>query len=241
MFSGAFPRPAGCVRLFRIRPMQEPMFTVVRSSIQSADGQARTGAGWCANRLTRGRCASKISIRLTFRGRSTWPTRSGSRTIRIIILRTSRERREKVRPCYRGLFCAAGADTTSHYTTEGATAANHTTSAVMRIANMVAPNVSRFQVRPWMRKSRAWSLRHWSRIASQWRSRALAQLEREAAALERQWKLRVERVRYEASRAQRQYEACEPLCGLPGYVASGFYPQSTANIRFIRTPHNSIH
>jgi DNA invertase Pin-like site-specific DNA recombinase len=39
---------------------------------------------------------------------------------------------------------------------------------------------------------------------------ALAQLEREAAALERQWKLRVERVRYEASRAQRQYEACEP-------------------------------
>ncbi len=32
----------------------------------------------------------------------------------------------------------------------------------------------------------------------------------EAAALERQWKLRVERVRYEASRAQRQYEACEP-------------------------------
>jgi hypothetical protein len=39
---------------------------------------------------------------------------------------------------------------------------------------------------------------------------ALAQLEREAAALERQWKLQVERVRYEASRAQRQYEACEP-------------------------------
>src|SRR5262249_60150730 len=39
---------------------------------------------------------------------------------------------------------------------------------------------------------------------------ALAQLEGEAAALERQWKLRVERVRYEASRAQRQYEACEP-------------------------------
>src|SRR5262249_37962103 len=149
--------------------MQEPMFTVVRSSIQSADGQARTGAGWYANRLTRGRCASKISIRPTFRGRSTWPTRSGSRTIRIIILRTSREWREKVRPCYRGLFCAAGADTTSHYTTEGVTAANHTTFAVMRIANMVAPNVSRFQVRPWMRKSREWSLRHWSRIASQWR------------------------------------------------------------------------
>jgi DNA invertase Pin-like site-specific DNA recombinase len=39
---------------------------------------------------------------------------------------------------------------------------------------------------------------------------ALAQLEREGAALERQWKLRIERVRYEASRAQRQYEACEP-------------------------------
>jgi DNA invertase Pin-like site-specific DNA recombinase len=39
---------------------------------------------------------------------------------------------------------------------------------------------------------------------------ALAQFEREAAALERQWKLRVERARYEATRAQRQYEMCEP-------------------------------
>src|SRR5262249_13430402 len=33
----------------------------------------------------------------------------------------------------------------------------------------------------------------------------------------------------------------DPLCGLPGYVASGFYPQPTASIRFIQTPHNSMH
>ena len=39
---------------------------------------------------------------------------------------------------------------------------------------------------------------------------ALEQLEREAATLERQWKLRIERARYEATRAQRQYEMCEP-------------------------------
>ena len=39
---------------------------------------------------------------------------------------------------------------------------------------------------------------------------ALEQLEREAATLERQWQLRIERARYEATRAQRQYDACEP-------------------------------
>jgi recombinase-like zinc beta ribbon protein len=39
---------------------------------------------------------------------------------------------------------------------------------------------------------------------------ALEQLECEAAMLERQWKMRIERVRYEATRAQRQYEMCEP-------------------------------
>jgi hypothetical protein len=47
--------------------------------------------------------------------------------------------------------------------------------------------------------------------------------------------------RYAAQRAQRQYDAADPLCGLPGYVASGFYPQLTASIRFIQTPHNSMH
>jgi recombinase len=39
---------------------------------------------------------------------------------------------------------------------------------------------------------------------------ALEQLEGEAAMLERQWELRIERARYEATRAQRQYHACEP-------------------------------
>lgn len=39
---------------------------------------------------------------------------------------------------------------------------------------------------------------------------ALEQLEHEAAALERQWEMRVERARYEAIRAQRQYDTCEP-------------------------------
>lgn len=39
---------------------------------------------------------------------------------------------------------------------------------------------------------------------------AVAQVERERAALERQWRLRSERARYETDRAARQYQACEP-------------------------------
>ena len=39
---------------------------------------------------------------------------------------------------------------------------------------------------------------------------ALEQLERETEALQRQWQLRLERARYEAERAQRQYSAVEP-------------------------------
>ena len=39
---------------------------------------------------------------------------------------------------------------------------------------------------------------------------AFAHLEDEAAALEQQWRLRLERARFEAARAQRQYDAVEP-------------------------------
>ena len=39
---------------------------------------------------------------------------------------------------------------------------------------------------------------------------ALAELERERQALDRHWQLRIERARYEAARAQRQYDAIEP-------------------------------
>jgi hypothetical protein len=39
---------------------------------------------------------------------------------------------------------------------------------------------------------------------------ALAVLERERQALDRHWRLRIERARYEAQRAQRQYDAIEP-------------------------------
>jgi hypothetical protein len=35
-------------------------------------------------------------------------------------------------------------------------------------------------------------------------------LEQEDAALNQQWKLRIERTQYEAKRAERQYDACEP-------------------------------
>jgi DNA invertase Pin-like site-specific DNA recombinase len=39
---------------------------------------------------------------------------------------------------------------------------------------------------------------------------ALEHIEREAETLERQWKLRIERARYEATRAERQFNICEP-------------------------------
>lgn len=39
---------------------------------------------------------------------------------------------------------------------------------------------------------------------------AVAEVERERSELARQWRLRLERVRYEADRASRQYQACEP-------------------------------
>jgi DNA invertase Pin-like site-specific DNA recombinase len=39
---------------------------------------------------------------------------------------------------------------------------------------------------------------------------AVAEVERERSDLSRQWKLRLERARYEADRAARQYQACEP-------------------------------
>jgi hypothetical protein len=39
---------------------------------------------------------------------------------------------------------------------------------------------------------------------------AVAEVERERAALARQWQLRRERARYESERAARQYQACEP-------------------------------
>jgi DNA invertase Pin-like site-specific DNA recombinase len=39
---------------------------------------------------------------------------------------------------------------------------------------------------------------------------AVAEVERERSELARQWKLRLERARYEADRASRQYQACEP-------------------------------
>src|SRR5262249_53354785 len=39
---------------------------------------------------------------------------------------------------------------------------------------------------------------------------ALEHLEREAEGLARQWQLRIERARYEATRAQRQYDSVEP-------------------------------
>jgi Recombinase/Recombinase zinc beta ribbon domain len=40
---------------------------------------------------------------------------------------------------------------------------------------------------------------------------AVAEVERERSDLSRQWKLRLERARYQADRAARQYQACEPV------------------------------
>jgi len=48
----------------------------------------------------------------------------------------------------------------------------------------------------------------------------LTQFEQDAAERDRQWQLQLERARYEARRAERQYEAVDPLCGAQSYVAA---------------------
>ena len=53
---------------------------------------------------------------------------------------------------------------------------------------------------------------------------AAAQLESDHDAALAQWRLALERARYEAERAERRYRAVEPLCGRPRYVASSQFP-----------------
>src|ERR671937_3220373 len=128
--------------------MPEPRFTLARSLILSAGTPACVEAGWCANRLTPGKCASKISTQLTARGRSTWPTRSGSQPIRTITLRTSREYRGKVELCCKGLSDAAGADPTCYYATKDEPVIDPPTFATVRCGNTGAQNVSVSRVQP---------------------------------------------------------------------------------------------
>jgi hypothetical protein len=59
---------------------------------------------------------------------------------------------------------------------------------------------------------------------------ALEQLEIEASALERQWEMKIERARYEATRAQRQYDTCEPENRL---VARNLEPLWEAKLRAV--------
>ena len=54
---------------------------------------------------------------------------------------------------------------------------------------------------------------------------ALEQLEQETAALQRQWQLRLERARYEAQRAQRQFQAVEPENRLVARTLEGLWEE----------------
>ena len=65
---------------------------------------------------------------------------------------------------------------------------------------------------PWRLTSwlSGWSSTPWCRIRLRSHSRRSGQLEQESRQLEHQWALRVERARYEAERARRQYDAVEP-------------------------------
>jgi hypothetical protein len=47
----------------------------------------------------------------------------------------------------------------------------------------------------------------------------LTQFEQDAAERDRQWQLQLERARYEAQRAERQYDVVDPLCSAQCYVA----------------------
>ena len=67
---------------------------------------------------------------------------------------------------------------------------------------------------------------------------ALGQLELEINALERQWQLRLERARYEAQRAQRQYDAVEPDHRL---VARTLESQWEAKLGVFAQPLEAVH
>ena len=60
---------------------------------------------------------------------------------------------------------------------------------------------------------------------------AVAEVARERSELSRQWRLRLERARYEAERAERQYQACEPANRLVGRELERRWEESLTHLR----------
>ena len=66
---------------------------------------------------------------------------------------------------------------------------------------------------------------------------AVAEVARERSELSRQWRLRLERARYEAERAERQYQACEPENRLVGRELERRWEESLAHLRQVELDH----
>lgn len=76
-----------------------------------------------------------------------------------------------------------------------------------------------------------WSSTPWCPDQIEFALAAAGQLEQESRQLERQWALRVERARYEAERARRQYGAVEPRSVLWRARSSGLGKRSCVSSR----------
>src|SRR5262245_25905234 len=103
----------------------------------------RLKAASCGSRLTGGKSASKMHFRLTSRGRSSWPIKSGWPPIRTITDRIGTEWRARVELCCKGLFGAVCAERICHCTMKVGLAVAWFISAMLRFAITDAPDVNR--------------------------------------------------------------------------------------------------
>ena len=67
-------------------------------------------------------------------------------------------------------------------------------------------------------------------------TRVVELLEQEDAALEQQWKLRLERARYEARRAERQYDLCDPENRVVARTLEARWNEKTLKLSASRPP-----
>ena len=163
-----------------------------------------------ACRSTGGRFCSTIGTLRTSAGTSSWPTRHVSRQTRTRTSGAIRVPPDEVRRCCKASPSAQGAARTCNCNTLGRAASSRCTSASRREAWPGPALPARTRTRGWMSEIERIVLEALTPDNLAIAVATMAEVEREDAALQSQWQLRLERGRYEAERARRQYEAVEP-------------------------------
>src|SRR6266571_2741317 len=208
--SGTRHAPARCGASCTTRPPQGRMSMASRGWTPGATRQANPAAGSYGGRWSRGRWVFRGSIPPLGRGRRIWPTRHAYRRIRPSTAKTDRASHATATPCGTAWSAAAAAG--------GACAA----ATPDRRASLPSPAVASMPRRMAARPARRGGPGGVDAAGERLVLEALAperiplaldalepwDLEREALA--RQWQLRLARARYDALRAQRQYDAVEP-------------------------------